>query len=166
MVTFRAEWQGLKESFDFIERLGVNAERVVGRGVGRAAIRVQEDIRNHVENMIYAQPSASTGYQRTHTLMRSVHASHPDADHVSDEARAHGGQNLSAMSPDSIVEASGGVLVSEVGSWISYAALVHQGINQPQSRPFIAVAVPAAEIALDTEIMKVILEEFAKAPRV
>ena len=164
MVTFRVEWTGLKESLGFIERLGVNAERIVGRGVGRAAIRVQEDIRNHVENMIYAQPSSNTGYQRTHTLMRSVHASHPDADHVSDEARARGGQNLMATSPDGIVEASGGVLVSEVGSWISYAALVHQGVNQPQPRPFIAFAVPAAETALEVEIMTVILEELAKAP--
>lgn len=166
MVTFRAEWRGLKESLDFIQRLGVTAEAVVGRGVGRAAIRVQDDIRNHVENMVYAQPSASSGYTRTGTLMRSVHAAHPDADHISDEARAHGGQNLAATSPDTIVEASGGVLVSEVGSWISYAALVHRGINQPQPRPFVGVAVPAAEATLETEIMMVILEEFAKAPRV
>ena len=115
--------------------------------------------------MVYSQPSASTGYERTYTLKRSVHAAHPDADHVSDEARAYGGQNLAATSPDGIVEASGGVLVSEVGSWISYAALVHAGINQPQPRPFISVAVPAAEAALESEIMLVILEEFAKAPR-
>ncbi len=166
MPTFRAEWHGLKESLDFIERLGVNAERTVGRGVGRAALRVQEDIRNHVENMVYSQPSSSSGYLRTHTLMRSVRAAHPDADHTSDEARASGGQNLAATSPDGIVGASGGVLSSEVGSWISYAAFVHQGINQPQPRPFVAVSVPAAVAALETEIMMVILEEFAKVPRV
>ena len=165
MATFRAEWQGLKASFDFIERLGVNAERVVGRGVGRAALRVQEDIQNHVENMVYSQPS-TRGYTRTHTLARSVHASHPNADHGGDESRAHGGQNLAATSPDGIVEASGGVLVSEVGSWISYAAFVHQGINQPQPRPFIEFALPAAETALEVEIMQVILEELAKAPHV
>lgn len=165
MVTFRAEWHGLKESLDFIERLGAAAEPIVGRGVGRAALRVQEDIRNHLENMVYSQSSSASGYQRTGTLMRSVHATRPDADHASDEARAHGGQNLAAMSPDGIVEASGGVLASEVGSWISYAALVHRGVNQPQPRPFIAAAVPAAEMALETEIMRVILEEFAKAPR-
>ena len=144
MVTFRAEWHGLKESLDFIERLGVNAERTVGRGVGRAALRVQEDIRNHVENMVYSQPPSANGYQRTGTLRRSVRAAHPDADHVSDQARASGGQNLEATSPDGIVEASGGTLVSEVGSWISYAALVHQGINQPQPRLCVSVAVSAA----------------------
>ncbi len=166
MVTFRAEWQGLKESLDFLERLGANAEHVVGRGVGRAAIRVQEDIRNHVENMVYSQPTSMSGYLRTYTLMRSVRAAHPDADHTSDEARAYGGQNLAATSPDSIVEASGGVLVSEVGSWISYASFVHEGINQPQPRPFVAVSVPAAEATLESEIMTVILEEFAKAPHV
>ena len=165
MVTFRAEWQGLKESLDFIERLGANAEHVVGRGVGRAAIRVQADIRNHVENMVYSQPQSASGYERTYTLMRSVHAAQPDADHGGDEARAYGGQNLAATSPDDVVSASRGVLVSEIGSWISYAALIHQGINQPQPRPFIAVAVPAAEAVLETEIMTAILEEFAKAPR-
>ncbi len=165
MVAFRAEWIGLKESLDFIERLGVNAERTVGRGVGRAALRVQDDIRNHVENMVYSQPQSSSGYERTHTLMRSVHAAQPDADHSSDEARAYGGQNLAATSPDAVVSASGGVLVSEVGSWVSYASLVHQGTNQPQPRPFVAVAVPAAEAMLETEIMRSILEELAKAPR-
>ncbi len=163
MVTLRAEWHGLKESLDFIERLGANAEQVVGRGVGRAALRVQADISGHVQNMVYAQPTSA--HPRTYTLLRSVHAAHPDANHTSDEARARGGQSLAATSPDGLVGASGGVLVSEVGSWVSYASLVHQGVNQPQARPFVAVAVPAAEVALDTEIMRVIVEEFAKAPR-
>lgn len=165
MATFRAEWQGLKESFDFIERLGVNAERFVGRGVGRAALLVQEDIRNHLENMVYSQPSPHS-YTRTHTLMRSVHASRPDAEHGGDQARARGGQDLSATSPDDVVGVSGSILMSEVGSWISYANFVHQGINQPQPRPFVAVAVPAAETTLEVEIMKVILEELARAPHV
>ena len=165
MATFRAEWQGLKESFDFIERLGVNAERFVGRGVGRAALLVQEDIRNHLENMVYSQPSPR-GYNRTHTLMRSVHASRPDAEHGGDEARARGGQDLAASSPDDVVGVSGSVLMSEVGSWISYAMFVHEGINQPQPRPFVGGAVPAAETTLEVEIMKVILEELARAPHV
>ncbi len=165
MVTFRAEWQGLKESLGFIERFGAGAEPIIGRGVGRAALRVQEDIRNHVENMVYSQPPSASSYLRTYTLMRSVRAASPDADHSSDEARAHGGQDLSATSPGGVVSASGGVLVSEIGSWISYASLVHKGVNQPQPRPFVAVAVPAAEAALDSEIMRVIIEEFAKAPR-
>ncbi len=165
MATFRAEWQGLKESFDFIERLGVDAERFVGRGVGRAALLVQEDIRNHLQNMVYSQPSPHS-YIRTNTLMRSVHASRPDAEHGGDEARARGGQDLAASSPDDVVGVSGSVLMSEVGSWISYAMFVHEGINQPQPRPFVGVAVPAAETTLEVEIMKVILEELARAPHV
>ena len=165
MATFRAEWRGLKESLDFIERLGVNAERFVGRGVGRAALLVQEDIRNHLQNMVYSQPSPH-GYIRTNTLMRSVHASRPDAEHGGDETRARGGQDLAASSPDDVVGVSGSVLMSEVGSWISYAMFVHEGINQPQPRPFVGVAVPAAETTLEVEIMKVILEELVKAPHV
>lgn len=165
MPTFRAEWHGLKESLDFLFRLGATAEQVVGRGVGRAAIHTQDTIRGHLYNMVYAQPSSASGYQRTYTLMRSVHAAPPDADHGADEGRAHGGADLAATSPEAVVEASGGVLVSEVGSWASYASLVHDGINQPQPRPFVAVAVPAAEAALGKEVMAVILQEFAAAPR-
>lgn len=165
MPTFRAEWHGLKESLAFIEQLGAKAEPIVGRGVGRAAIRTQDIIRGHVQNMVYAQPSAVGGYERTYTLMRSVHAAAPDTDHGADEARAHGGSDLAATSPESVVEASGGILTSEVGSWVSYAQLVHDGINQPQSRPFVAVAVPEAEAVLEAEVMAVILQEFATAPR-
>ena len=165
MPTYRAEWQGLKESLDFIERLGVSAEQIVGQGVGRAAIRTQDIIRGHVQNMVYSQPSAESGYQRTHTLMRSVHAASPDADHANDEARAYGGFDLAATSPDMDVEASGGVLVSEVGSWISYAAFVHDGTGNSQPRPFVQVAVPAAEAVLGEEIMLAIVREFATAPR-
>ncbi len=165
MPTFRAEWHGLKEALDFLNRLGVNAERIVGRGVGRAAIRTQETIRDNLMNMVYSQPSQAGGYERTYTLMRSVHAAKPSADHGGDEMRAQGGQELAATSPEAVVEASGGVLESEVGSWVSYAGYVHNGVNQPQPRPFVGNAVPAAEAALETEIMTAILQEFAMAPR-
>ncbi len=165
MPTYRAEWQGLKESLDFIERLGASAEPIVGQGVGRAAIRVQDAIRGHVQNMVYSQPSAAGGYVRTHTLMRSVHAAPPDADHAADEGRAYGGFDLAATSPDMVVQASGSTLVSEVGSWISYAAFVHNGTGHSQPRPFVQVAVPHAEAVLGEEIMSAILREFATAPR-
>lgn len=166
MPAYRVEWKGLYESFDFIERLGAAAGPIVGQGVGRAALRVQDIIRGHVQNMVYSQPSAVGGYQRTYTLLRSIHAAPPDADHASDEARAYGGFDLAATSPDAVVAQSGGTLVSEIGSWVSYAVFVHNGtIDHPQPRPFVQVAVPAAEVALETEIMTVILKEFAKAPR-
>lgn len=170
-VSFRAEWHGLKESLNFIHRLGAKAEKIVGRGVGRAAIRTQEAIRGHLMSMIYAQPSqsggtgGSRGYERTYTLMRSTHAAPPSADHSADEIRAHSGMDLAATDPHSVVEASGGVLESEVGSWASYAGYVHEGINQPQPRPFVEAALPQAEAALEDEIMKAILREFAAAPR-
>ena len=165
MATFRAEWQGLKESFDFIERLGVDAERFVGRGVGRAALLVQEDIRHHLQNMVYSQSSPHS-YIRTNTLMRSVHASRPDAEHGGDEARARGGQDLAASSPDDVVGVSGSVLMSEVGCWISYAMFVHEGINHPQPRPFGGVAGPSAESTLEVGIMTGMLAGLASAPHV
>lgn len=165
MPTYRAEWQGLYESLDFIERLGASAGPIVGQGVGRAAIRVQDIIRGHVQNMVYSQPSAESGYVRTHTLMRSVHAAPPNADHAGDEARAYGGFDLAATSPDMVVEASGGTLVSEVGSWISYAAFVHDGTVNSQPRPFVQAAVPAAVAVLGEEVMLAIVREFATAPR-
>lgn len=165
MPVFHAEWHGLKESLDFLDRLGATAEKVVGRGVGRAAIRTQDIIRGHLQNMVYAQPSAVSGYQRTYTLMRATHAAPPSANHGADEGRAYAGADLAATSPEAVVETEGGVLVSEVGAWISYAALVHDGVNQPQPRPFVAIAVPAAEAALEEEIMAAILQEFATAPR-
>jgi hypothetical protein len=164
MPVFRAEWSGLKESLDFLDRLGASAEKVIGQGVGRAAIRTQDIIRGLLEHMVYAQPSAASGYQRTYTLMRSVHAAPPSADHSADEGRTHAGADLAATSPEAVVEASGGVLEAEAGSWISYAALVHNGINQPQPRPFVSTGIPAAEAALEGEIMAAILKEFAKAP--
>jgi hypothetical protein len=165
MPTFRAEWHGLKESLDFLFRLGATAEQVVGRGVGRAAIRTQDTIRGHLQNMVYAQPSAASGYQRTYTLMRSTHAAPPSADHGADEGRASGGADLAATAPETVVEVDGGALVSEVGSWTRRGVFVHDGVNQPQPRPFVAVAVPAAEAALGEEVMSVILQEFATAPR-
>lgn len=163
MPIFRAEWHGLKESFSFIERLGVTAEKLVSRGVGRAAIRTQETIRENLERMVYSQPPTSN-YTRTKTLMRSVHAASPSAGHAADESRAHGGADLSASQPESVVGVEGGVIVSEVGSWISYASKVHEGINQPQPRPFVGMAVAQAEAFLGEEVMMAILAEFSTAP--
>lgn len=163
MPVFRAEWSGLKESLNFIERLGVTAEKFVSRGVGRAAIRTQEIIRENLERMVYSQPPTSN-YTRTRTLMRSVHAASPSASHAADETRASGGVDLSASQPDSVVGAEGSVLISEVGSWISYASKVHEGVNQPQPRPFVGMAVASAEAFLGEEVMTAILAEFSTAP--
>lgn len=163
MPVFRAEWHGLKESLNFLERLGAMQAVVVGRGVGRAAIQTQDIIRNNLQNMIYAQSPAASGYQRTYTLMRSTHAASPSASHDADERRAHGGADLAAtdIEPLAVVETAGSTLASEVGSWASYASFVHDGVNQPQPRPFVSAAVPAAEAALHKEITEAILREFA-----
>lgn len=165
MPVFRAEWHGLKESLDFLTRLGATADKFVALGVGRAAIRTQGTIRNHLESLVYAQPPAASGYIRTGTLRRSVHAAAPSANHGADEGRAHGGADLGGGSPETVTELEGGAVVSEVGSWVSYAAFVHEGINQPQPRPFVEAALAEALAALDEEVMAAVLQQFATAPR-
>lgn len=130
--------------------------QLLEEAVGRAAIRVQQAMRENVERMVYAQPASPTGYTRTHTLMRSIHAARPDADHGGDESRAAGGADLAADRPSEVVERRGNHIVSEIGSWISYAEHVHTGVNQPQPRPFAAQAVQAAERALQEEVERAV----------
>ncbi len=163
MPTFRAEWHGLKEALDFLMHLGVNADKIVGTAIGESAIEVQEAMRNNLQNMIYSQPQGL--YQRTYTLMRSTHAARPSASHAGDEARAHSGMDLGANDPDTVWESSGGVVEAESGAWISYADKVHQGINQPQPRPFVEQTVQMAESAMDKNVMEALIKAFAAAPR-
>ena len=163
MPTFRAEWHGLNEALNFLMMLGVNADNIVGRGIGLAAIEVQDEMRNNLVNMIYAQPPGL--YQRTYTLMRSTHAARPGAAHDGDESRAHSGMDLRADDPDSVWEASGHVIEAEAGSWVSYADKVHRGINQPQARPFVEQTIQMAESAMDKNVMDALIKAFAAAPR-
>ncbi len=163
MPSFRAEWHGLNEALDFLMHLGVNADKIVGTAIGKSAIEVQEAMRNNLENMIYSQPSGL--YQRTYTLMRSTHAARPGEAHAGDEARAHSGMDLTASDPDAVWEGSGGLVESEAGSWISYADKVHQGINQPQPRPFVEQTVQMAESAMGKNVMEALIKAFAAAPR-
>lgn len=163
MPTFRAEWHGLNEALGFLMQLGINADNIVGRGVGKAAIEVQDEMRNNLVNMIYSQPPGL--YQRTYTLMRSTHAARPGAAHAGDEGRAHSGMDLRADDPNSVWEASGHVIEAEAGSWVSYADKVHRGINQPQARPFVEQTIQMAEAAMDKNIMDELVKAFAAAPR-
>ncbi len=163
MASFRAEWHGLNEALDFLMMLGVNADKIVGRGIGESALEVQEEMRNNLVNMIYSQPQGL--YQRTYTLMRSTHAARPGAAHDGDESRAHSGMDLRADDPDSVWEASGHVIEAEAGSWVSYADKVHRGINQPQARPFVEQTIQMAESAMDKNVMDALIKAFAAAPR-
>ena len=126
--------------------------------VGRAAIRVQRAMREQLERMIYAQPPSASGYVRTRTLMRSTHAAAPGIDHGADESRASGGADLAATDPHDVTARRGTQIVSEIGSWISYAEHVHAGVNQPSPRPFVAAVVPDAERALQEEVDRAVRE--------
>lgn len=124
--------------------------------VGRAAIRVQRAMRENMERMIYAQPQSATGYVRTRTLMRSAHAASPGVDHGADESRAASGEDLVATAPTDVTERRGTQIVSEIGSWISYAEHVHEGVNQPSPRPFVTATVSDAERALQEEVERAV----------
>lgn len=127
-------------------------------GVGRAAIRVQQAMREQLERMVYSQPPSASGYVRTRTLMRSTHAASPNVDHGADESRASGGEDLAATNPTDVTERRGSQIASEIGSWISYAERVHEGVNQPSPRPFVTAIVPDAERALQEEVERAIQE--------
>ncbi len=120
--------------------------------VGSAGIRVQQLMRENLESMIYMRSPAPGGYIRTRTLYRSTHAAKPDANHSGDESRASSGGDLAAQSASQAAGAKGDQLISEVGSWISYAAPVHDGAFQPQPRPFMKQAESAANTALREEV--------------
>lgn len=126
--------------------------------VGKAGMRVQSMMQQNAESMIYSQPSAPGGYIRTRTLHRSIHAAPPDAQHGGDEARASSGTNLAAQSASQAAGAKGDQLISEVGSWISYAEFVHKGVNQPQERPFMKQAEEVAGQALREEVANAVRE--------
>ncbi len=128
------------------------------RAVGRAAIRVQQAMRQQLDSMVYAQPPAASGYVRTRTLMRSTHAAKPDADHGADESRATGGSDLAATDPSDVTERRGNQIVSEIGSWIGYSEFVHEGVNQPSPRPFVTATLPDAERAMQEEVERAVRE--------
>lgn len=129
--------------------------QLLEEAVGRAAIRVQQAMRENLERMVYAQPTSPSGYIRTHTLMRATHAARPDADHSSDESRAAAGEDLAANSPSEVVERRGNQIMSEIGVWISYGDFVHSGVGQPP-RPFVAQTAQMAERALQEEVERAV----------
>lgn len=137
--------------------------QLLEEAVGRAAIRVQQAMRENLERMVYAQPTSPSGYTRTYTLMRATHAARPDADHSSDESRAAAGEDLAANSPSEVVERRGNQIMSEIGAWISYSDLVHSGVNQPQPRPFVAQTAQVAERALQEEVERAVRQMMTAA---
>ncbi len=132
------------------------AVRSLTTAVGSAGIRVQRMMRENLESMIYAQSPAPGGYIRTRTLIRSVHAAPPDAEHTGDESTASSGSDLAATVASQAAGMRGDTIMTEVGSWISYAAPVHDGAFQPQPRPFMKQAEPAATVALREEVARTV----------
>ena len=136
---------GGKEFTSWLRSLATGRGRALAtEALGRAAIITQGAMRTNLDRMIYAQPNTS-GYVRTGTLRRSTHAASPSTDHSGDEGRARGGADLAATEPERVVEDRGGMLATEIGSWVKYAEPVHRGYRQPSPRPFMEEAVDEAE---------------------
>ncbi len=136
---------------------GPKASKPLQEAVGKSAIRVQAAMRHNIESMIYAQPTAPSGYVRTYTLHRAAHAAHPSTDHSGDESRAAGGEDLAAQNPMQVVEMRGDTIASHIGVWISYAEFVHKGVNQPTPRPFMSNLEQQATDIMDEEITQAIM---------
>jgi len=158
-TSFRATWKGDKDFLASLRRAVSLTPTVAVGGVGAAAIRTQAAIRRHLTGYVYLQPSKS-GYVRTRTLYRSVHAAPPGANHSGDEGAARSGQDLAAHDPRQAAAMQGGAAVSEVGSHVSYADYVHSGARGVRPRPFVDAAEDEAERMLVEELEKAIQRAF------
>ncbi len=136
---------------------GPSASKSLQEAVGKSAIRVQDAMRDNMEAMVYAQPQSPTGYMRTYTLYRATHAARPSNDHSGDEVRAAAGEDLAVYDPMRVVEMRGDTIASHIGVWISYAHLVHEGINQPAPRPFMSNLEQQAVEIMDEEVKQAIM---------
>lgn len=151
MPGITVKWSGDRTWISWLKALAVDREKRAQRGVGSAAIKVQDAMRGHVQAMVYDQPQAASGYVRTGTLMRSVHAAKPDAPHDDDEDRA-ANSDLRTDDPKAAASSDGSQVKSEVGSWTDRAYYVSEGINQPEARPFVDATESEAEEILASEM--------------
>ena len=123
--------------------------------VGRAALRVQADVRASLQAMVYDLPEGR--YKRTGTLMRTSHAAKPGIDHSGDEAAGLAGKDFLATDPLKVV---GGALpegfASEIGNWIHYAVFVHEGTVRMASRPFLAGPAAVARAYFEEELARAV----------
>jgi len=155
-MVVQATWKGATEFVNWMRGLARTAPDRGVNTVGKTAIAMQARIRQNLDAMIYSQPPAASGYVRTRTLFRSVHASKPDSDHSSDEARAHGGEDLAVDSPQrAAAKTSDGKIGSAIGSHVSYSEAVQEGANGVSPRPYITDAdVDEAERLLGDQFEK------------
>ena len=161
-MILRIRWVNRNQWVNWMnQRLSSSKMQLLEEAVGRAAIRTQQEMRNHLERLVYAQPSSASGYVRTYTLMRSTHAASPEDDHSADESRSANGSDLRASSASDVVNRRGDTIMSEVGSWISYAWYVHEGASGHGPRPFVTMARPEAERALQQEVEQAVVRMMA-----
>lgn len=161
-MKLRVNWANRGGVLQYMRGFADRAADPLMEGVGRAAIRVQAAMRENLEAMVYQKPISPGGYQRTRTLFRSTHAARPSNDHSGDEGRAFAGEDLAASEPLDVVERRGDQIMSEIGSWISYAEYVHNGVNQPSPRPFVSAAADAAEQIMEEEVAAAVIRAAAR----
>lgn len=129
--------------------------------VGRAGRNTEATMRQQLFDLIYSTPESS-GYMRTGRLFNGAHAAHPDADHSNDTDQALTG-DLTARDDLSIVRVTNYVYETEIGDWVDYAWLVHEGRGQGTrpARPFSAQPQLEAELVLTSEVSSAIAAAFA-----
>lgn len=122
-------------------------------GVNRAALYGERQAKDYLRAKVYSQPER--GYRRTGTLRRSVHAALPSKPHDGDEGEAHAGEELSGVaSSGHATEETEGLILTQVGTWISYADIVEKRTPymQPTSADIERYLPGALSVALDQAI--------------
>lgn len=169
---FKLDASGPMELFNTV--LPREIEPILKIGAGRAAIRIQNLMRDELDRLIYSTPE-TPNYVRTHTLMRSTYASRPGAQHGHDHDAAAAGTDLAAgqTDPNSIGRGGGFVRITgyeaevEIGSWANYAEAVHEGWGSGARipKPFSRMPAEEAPGILEKEIGQALAESIARSVR-
>lgn len=105
---------------------GPEMMRAVQLGVGKAAHRTEETMRQSLWAMVYSTPEGD--YERTGRLINGVHAAQPGTSHNGDDDIALS-MDMHNDDPMAVVRTIGLEFSSEVGNWVSYAWFVHEGMG-------------------------------------
>ncbi len=113
------------------------AQNLLMRAVGMAAIAAQEKGRQNLQQMVYSQPPAASGYIRTGSLMRGMGAHKASRPDTGQGAAAIAGKDLAQYDPMAVVERRGmNEFRTAVSNPVKWAEYVHDGVRQPEARPF------------------------------
>lgn len=147
--TIRADITGAMLLFNMIKGPWMRA--AVQEGVGKAAHRTEEVMRQSLWSMVYATPEGD--YVRTGRLANGTHAAKPGVSHANDDSTALR-TDMHNDDPMAIVKVTGLEFSSEIGNWVSYAYFVHEGLGRGNRgpKPFSSQANLVAPTFLSQEV--------------